>query len=81
MKSLHLVKLRQTALLPRSVCSPSTYDARHLTRLPDGTFNPFPSFGFSGLLRPVYPLSPKRVVPEHIPRPDYSEDGSPVINF
>jgi methionyl aminopeptidase len=28
-------------------------------------------------LRPVYPLSPKREVPPHIPRPDYSEDGIP----
>ncbi|KAH9981319.1 methionine aminopeptidase [Lactifluus volemus] len=44
----------------------------------DDTFNPFPNFGFSGLLRPVYPLSLKRVVPDHIPRPDYAEDGIPV---
>jgi len=43
----------------------------------DGTFNPFPSFGFTGTLRPVYPLSPTRTVPEHIPRPDYAEDGVP----
>ncbi|KAI0054037.1 methionine aminopeptidase [Auriscalpium vulgare] len=42
-----------------------------------GNFNPFPSYTFSGDLRPVYPLSAKREVPEHIPRPDYAEDGSP----
>lgn len=55
------------------------HDAYHLTALAGGTFNPFPSFGFSGPLRPVYPLSPKRVVPDHIPRPDYAEDGSPAM--
>jgi methionyl aminopeptidase len=61
------------------VC-PSSNDGVHRLTFPaDGTFNPFPSFGFSGLLRPVYPLSLKRVVPDHIPRPDYAEDGSPAI--
>ena len=50
-----------------------------LTFPTDGTYNSFPSFGFSGVLRPVYPLSPKRVVPDHIPRPDYAEDGSPAV--
>jgi hypothetical protein len=41
----------------------------------DGTFNPFATYGFTGSLRPVYPLSPKRPVPDHIPRPDYADDG------
>ncbi|KAG8968605.1 Methionine aminopeptidase 1 [Tulasnella sp. 419] len=40
----------------------------------DGTFNPFPKFKFTGALRPVYPLSPKRLVPAHIARPDYADD-------
>ncbi|KAI0306603.1 methionine aminopeptidase [Multifurca ochricompacta] len=44
----------------------------------NGTFNPFLNFGFSGPLRPVYPLSPARVIPDHILRPDYAEDGIPV---
>ncbi|EJF65777.1 methionine aminopeptidase [Dichomitus squalens LYAD-421 SS1] len=44
----------------------------------DGTFNPFGTFKFTGPLRPVYPLSPKREVPAHIPRPDYAEDGIPT---
>lgn len=51
----------------------------------DGTFNPFPNYTYSGTLRPVYPLSPKRQVPDHIPRPDYAErdDGepTPIIEF
>ncbi|KAF8582672.1 methionine aminopeptidase [Ramaria rubella] len=43
----------------------------------DGTFNPFPFFRFTGDLHPVYPLSPRRLVPPEIPRPDYAEDGIP----
>ncbi|KAG8740285.1 Methionine aminopeptidase 1 [Ceratobasidium sp. 414] len=42
-----------------------------------GQFNPFYNFPFTGTLRPVYPLSPRRVVPPEIPRPDYAEDGIP----
>lgn len=42
----------------------------------DGTFNPFGAYKFTGTMRPVYPLSPKRPVPEHIPRPEYAEDGT-----
>lgn len=42
-----------------------------------GLYNPFPKFDFTGSLRPVYPLSPKRTVPPHISRPDYAEDGNP----
>ncbi|KAL3225411.1 hypothetical protein MRX96_025839 [Rhipicephalus microplus] len=42
-------------------------------------YNPWPSFSFTGKLRP-YPLSPKREVPEHIMRPDYADhpDGFPL---
>ncbi|KAH6945945.1 hypothetical protein HPB50_010908 [Hyalomma asiaticum] len=42
-------------------------------------YNPWPSFSFTGKLRP-YPLSPKREVPEHIMRPDYADhpDGIPL---
>ncbi|RCI14975.1 hypothetical protein L249_7075 [Ophiocordyceps polyrhachis-furcata BCC 54312] len=42
-----------------------------------GNYNPFPSFPFSGPLRPVYPLSESRVVPKSIPHPVWSEDGNP----
>ena len=42
-----------------------------------GLFNPFPTFSFTGSLRPVYPLSPRREVPESIPHPDYAKDGIP----
>ncbi|EJD44034.1 methionine aminopeptidase [Auricularia subglabra TFB-10046 SS5] len=43
----------------------------------DGAFDPFPNFGYSGSLRAHYPLSPRRTVPDHIPRPDYALDGKP----
>ncbi|KEZ43743.1 hypothetical protein SAPIO_CDS4378 [Scedosporium apiospermum] len=42
-----------------------------------GHFNPFPTFNYTGALRPVYPLSPKRVIPKSIRHPEWSEDGVP----
>lgn len=42
-----------------------------------GHFNPFPSFPYTGPLRPVYPLSPQKTVPKSIPHPDYARDGIP----
>lgn len=43
-----------------------------------GHFNPFPDFSFTGSLRPVYPLSPRREVPSKIRLPDYAEKGIPL---
>jgi methionyl aminopeptidase len=40
-------------------------------------YNPFPNYAFTGPLRPVYPLSPRRDVPKSIPHPDYAESGIP----
>ncbi|ATZ45353.1 hypothetical protein BCIN_01g01510 [Botrytis cinerea B05.10] len=42
-----------------------------------GLFNPFPTFPFTGSLRPVYPLSDHREVPKTIQHPDYWRDGVP----
>ncbi len=42
-----------------------------------GYYNPFPTFPYTGPLRPVYPLSEKRKVPKSIPHPDYAADGIP----
>lgn len=42
-----------------------------------GLYNPFPSYQFTGSVRPVYPLSPRRSVPKHIKRPDWAETGIP----
>lgn len=38
-------------------------------------YEPFKTFKYAGPLRAVYPLSPRRTVPEDIPRPDYAETG------
>lgn len=46
-----------------------------------GTFNPYPTYPFTGPLRPLYPLSPKRPVPASIPHPVWSEDGNPRYSF
>ncbi len=60
----------------------------HLTRwvlpnVPSATslYNPFPTFPFTGSLRPLYPLSQRRPVPNSIPHPNYSEDGDPKYKF
>ena len=42
-----------------------------------GAYNPFPAFAYTGPLRPVYPLSPRREVPNRISNPDYAKDGIP----
>ncbi|KAJ1727475.1 Methionine aminopeptidase 1 [Coemansia sp. BCRC 34490] len=48
------------------------HKAVHQVSNPKATYNPFPSYKFTGPLRPVYPLSPRREVPADIPRPDYA---------
>lgn len=35
-------------------------------------------FSFTGSVRPVYPLSPRRTLPESIKRPDWAETGIPA---
>ena len=73
-QSEHKKKHKSTSNPLRSIFAPKVISE------PDpatGTHNPFPTFPFTGDLRPVYPLSPKRKVPEHIPRPDYAKDGIP----
>ncbi|KAF5315646.1 hypothetical protein D9611_004667 [Ephemerocybe angulata] len=46
--------------------------------LPEGIYNPFPNFQFTGSLHPWYPLSPRRKVPDHISRPEYATTGKPI---
>ncbi|KAK7054923.1 Methionine aminopeptidase 1 [Paramarasmius palmivorus] len=46
----------------------------NVAKNPDA-YNPFPNYTFTGPLRPMYPLSGKRAVPDHIPRPEYAGDG------
>lgn len=62
----------QTNLL-RSIIPPKTIQPDPST----GLYNPFPSFPFSGPLRPAYPLSDMRTIPKSIPHPVWSVDGDP----
>ncbi|RWA14074.1 hypothetical protein EKO27_g1038 [Xylaria grammica] len=50
----------------------------NLTGVIAGFYNPFPTYPFTGSVRPVYPLSPKRTIPKSIKHPDWSETGIPV---
>jgi len=50
-------------------------------RIATSLYNPFPTFPFTGPLRPLYPLSPRRPVSASIPHPNYSEDGDPKYKF
>ncbi|KAI7773034.1 methionine aminopeptidase 1 [Diaporthe eres] len=40
-----------------------------------GFYNPFPNYTFTGSIRPVYPLSARRAVPESIGLPEYAKTG------
>ncbi|KZF24928.1 putative methionine aminopeptidase, type I [Xylona heveae TC161] len=42
-----------------------------------GHYNPFPTYPFTGSVRPVYPLSSRRQVPSSIKQPDYAKTGIP----
>lgn len=63
-----------------SRCFRDTYAIHSAYHKKDGveTYDPFPDFNYRGSVRPAYPLSPKREVPAHIPRPDYAQNGNPV---
>ncbi|KAI9268057.1 peptidase M24, structural domain-containing protein [Phascolomyces articulosus] len=55
-----------------------THKAVHKAKLESEPHDPFPNYKYTGSLRAVYPLSPKRQVPAEIARPDYAETGIPV---
>ncbi|OLY80266.1 Methionine aminopeptidase 1 [Smittium mucronatum] len=44
----------------------------------DATYDPFPSFRYTGALKAAYPLSKTRIVPDHIMKPDYAQSGIPI---
>ena len=46
---------------------------------PNKSYNPWPGYVFTGKLRPAE-QSEKRIVPDHIPRPDYADhpEGYPI---
>ncbi|CDH49588.1 methionine aminopeptidase 1 [Lichtheimia corymbifera JMRC:FSU:9682] len=56
----------------------ATHKAVHKAKIESQPHDPFTGFKYTGDLRAVYPLSPKREVPAHIKRPDYAETGIPI---
>ncbi|CDO94051.1 unnamed protein product [Kluyveromyces dobzhanskii CBS 2104] len=42
-------------------------------------YDPFSKFKYTGNLRAQYPLSPKREVPDDVVKPDWAENGMPVL--
>ncbi|PIA17404.1 methionine aminopeptidase 1 [Coemansia reversa NRRL 1564] len=56
----------------------STHKSSHEVSNPKSTYDPFPTYRYTGPLRPVYPLSPRRPVPSDIPRPDYADSPDGV---
>ncbi|GME76932.1 unnamed protein product [Ambrosiozyma monospora] len=42
------------------------------------SYDPFPDFSYAGDLRPAYPLTPKKEVPEKIKLPGYAQNGAPL---
>ena len=61
-------------------CSQSCFKkswSEHRKTHPVNVHDPFPPQIYTGELRALYPLAPKRPVKENIVRPDYADDGIP----
>lgn len=71
----HTMYIQLTRLL--MILQPE-HKAIHKSNAP---YNPFPTFSFTGTLRPSYPLSPRRTVPKSIPHPNYADDADPKYRF
>ncbi|KAI1268097.1 methionine aminopeptidase 1 [Xylariaceae sp. FL1019] len=57
----------------------ATHKATHKAQnTATGSYNPFPSYPYTGSVRPLYPLSPPRPVPKTIAQPDWAETGVPA---
>lgn len=61
-------------------CFRSSWPVHKAIHAVDGkdTYNPFATYNFTGELRPTYPLSARREVPDHIQKPDYAKTGRPL---
>ncbi|MDC6270795.1 type I methionyl aminopeptidase [Acetobacter pasteurianus] len=62
-------------------CFRSSYGmhkAQHKSDDGEESYIPFPTFEFTGDVRPHYPLTPRRAVPKHIKLPDYAQNGKPI---
>jgi methionyl aminopeptidase len=66
-KALHKSNFLRKIFAPSVVSDPDSA----------GHFNPYPTYPYTGSVKPVYPLSPRRDVPAHIKSPEYADDGNP----
>ena len=80
-KALHKPAARKTPSLLQSFQDAFGSPTPLPTDPETGTYNPFPDFAFTGAVRPCYPLSSARKLPEHIPRPDYALNGIPKSEY
>lgn len=73
-----------TSVFCNESCFKNNYKAHKAIHFKEGdtkgeeTYDPFPKFKYTGDLRPHYPLTPKRPVPESIEKPDWWANGLPV---
>ncbi|CAL9738256.1 methionine aminopeptidase 1 [Monosporozyma servazzii] len=62
-------------------CYKNNYKAHKAIHFKDdedhSAYDPFPKFKYAGDLRPHYPLTPKREVPDDILKPEWAENGLP----
>ncbi|EAZ63252.1 methionine aminopeptidase [Scheffersomyces stipitis CBS 6054] len=56
----------------------NTHKSIHTAEDGSDDYNPFPTFSYTGDLRPHYPLTPRRPIPKHIKLPDYAKTGKPI---
>jgi len=80
-KALHKPAARKTPSLLQSLKDAFGSPTPLPTNPETGIHNPFPDFQYTGTLRPHYPLSSTRKLPEHIPHPDYAADGIPRSEY
>jgi len=80
-KALHKPASRKTPTFLQSLQDALGSPTPLPTDPESGSHDPFPDFRYTGSLRASYPLSPTRKLPEHIPRPDYAEDGLPTSEY
>lgn len=80
-KALHKPASRKTPTFLQSLQDALGSPTPLPTNPESGSHDPFPDFRYTGSLRASYPLSPTRKLPDHIPRPDYAEDGLPRSEY
>lgn len=74
------LKVGIQATFCNEICYKNNYKAHKMIHPTENNeaYDPFPKFKYTGTLRATYPLTPKRYVPEDIPKPDWAANGLPI---